>query len=510
MATRAWGQGRRLVAALRVLLFGPQIVAFAPALALLAFWFGGETALLFLGLGLPLAVALVGLMPNAPALPEDPQAGTGRLSSEVTLRAQAEAALTRARSDGASAVCLRLHFDATTPPDEALRTLLAARMRSVLRPSDVLAWASETDLVILPRPQKRLDSAATMALARRLQALGEHHIDARGGRQTLSVAVGAVMGSRLRAGATGVDLLNAAQEALGSALADSASGLRMQSGPLVRARPVADASRLSREALQALASRRIRAWFQPQLCTDTGTVSGAEALARWRHPERGLISPGVFLPLLEEAGAMPDLSAAMLAQACEALGTWDAAGTRVPMVAVNLCAAELANPALPDVVGWELDRFGLQPSRLCLEILESVVLRQSDPVLLNNLQRLFDMGCRIDLDDFGTGQAPIAALQQFPVNRLKIDRAFVVRVDRDESQRKLVSGLVSLADKMGLSTVAEGVESHGEHATLAQLGVGHVQGFGIARPMPPDQMPAWIARQEARLGALPRALPRAV
>ena len=494
-------------ATLRGFLVGPQLLAFIPAVALGAYWFGGETALVLVALALPLAVSVAGALPRSRAAAPDP--GDSSIVSQTTLCARAEATLARARTDGSGSVVLRVHFDAGADPDDTIRTLLLARVRSVLREGDYAAWADESEVIVLPRPNRTLDAAGAMSLARRIQAVAEQPFERRGQLRAVSAAIGLAPGNRLRAGASGADFRAAGALALEAALAEGVSGIRMQNGSGAGARAAPDNAELAREVLQALDAGRIRAWFQPQLCTDSGRIAGAEALARWRHPERGLVSPGVFLPLIEQANAMPRLSAAMLAQACEALASWRAAGETVPMVCVNLCSAELCNPNLPDTVAWELDRFGLKPQDLCIELLESVVLGGDDPVLRHNLQRLSDMGCRIDLDDFGTGQAPIATLQHMTVHRLKIDRSFVVRVDRDESQRKLVAGIVSLAESLSLDTVAEGVESHGEHATLAQLGVSCVQGFGIARPMPPEQMPAWIRTQEARIATLPALRRRA-
>ena len=157
---------------------------------------------------------------------------------------------------------------------------------------------------------------------------------------------------------------------------------------------------------------------------------------------------------------------------------------QVPTVSVNFSAAELRNPKLAEKLKWELDRFGLAPDRLTVEILETVVAETDNDVIVRNVAALAALGCGIDLDDFGTGHASITNIRRFALRRLKIDRSFVTRVDEDREQQKLVSAILSMAERLGLDTLAEGVETPGEHAMLSQLGCGHVQGFGIGRPMP--------------------------
>jgi EAL domain-containing protein (putative c-di-GMP-specific phosphodiesterase class I) len=248
-----------------------------------------------------------------------------------------------------------------------------------------------------------------------------------------------------------------------------------------------------------VAAGQVRAHFQPQLSTDSGAVSGMEALARWHHPERGCLTPGDFLPVLEGTDHMATLGAAMLDQALLALKAWDRAGFQVPSVSVNLSAEELRDPELPERLAWALDRRGLTPARLTVEVLESVVAWDDDDIIVRNLRRIAQMDCRVDMDDFGTGNASITSIRRFALRRLKVDRSFVRGVDTDREQQKLVTAILSLAEQLGLETLAEGVETPGEHAMLAQLGCAHVQGYGIARPMPVEDVPAWLAQQRDRL-----------
>ncbi|WP_349237603.1 EAL domain-containing protein [Sulfitobacter sp. 15WGC] len=203
---------------------------------------------------------------------------------------------------------------------------------------------------------------------------------------------------------------------------------------------------------------------------------------------------------------MERLAEVMMYHAFAALKAWDGSGTVVPQIGVNFAGGELANPRLIDKITWELDRFDLSPDRLAIEVLETVVASTADDVITRNINALRKLGCRIDLDDFGTGHASIASIRRFSVSRIKIDRSFVMKADRDPDQQRMISAILTMAERLGIETLAEGVETVGEHVLLAQLGCDHVQGFGIARPMPFEQTLDWIARHNAKLQDVPRIM----
>ena len=193
----------------------------------------------------------------------------------------------------------------------------------------------------------------------------------------------------------------------------------------------------------------------------------------------------------------------MLYHSLTALNAWDAAGLKVPTVGVNFATQELRNPNLAENIKWELERFDLPAARLSVEILETVMTDRPDDIVTRNIAALSELGCHIELDDFGTGHASISAVRRFNISRIKIDRSFVLRADRDPDQQKLIAAILTMAERLDLDTLAEGVETVGEHALLSQLGCGHVQGFGIGRPMPFDQTLDWITAHEAKLQDAP-------
>ena len=260
---------------------------------------------------------------------------------------------------------------------------------------------------------------------------------------------------------------------------------------------------LTRSVDQALSSGEIRAWFQPQVCTDTAQIIGFEALARWHHPTFGTLSPGQFLDAVANAGRLPCLGEVMLQNALVALTNWDDKGLNIPSVSVNFSSEELRDPDLASKVKWEVDRHEVDPERVCVEILESVAALSQDDVILRNIDQFAAHGFQLDLDDFGTGQASIQNIRRFRVNRIKIDRSFVTSIHTDPQQQATVSAILALAQHLKVHTLAEGVETSGEYSILAQLGCGAVQGYGVARPMPFEETFGWIDGHRMRAASAP-------
>lgn len=487
----------------------PEMILFLPAITLAAFWFGGERVLVMVALGAPLVFAVAGAFHQTeiggPALP-DALGGLG-------LRAHVVAALDAVYKDepitGKTTACLVVQFD---DMDQVLErhgraaqteafARSAERICAVLRTGDMVARLEGGGFAIALAPVRRLDLESVIQLGARLQSAINVPISLNAQRLYVSASVGFCLAQRSPE-PRGKALLDAAQVAADEASRHGPGAMRAYSSDMARNR--ADRDALREELETALDEGQIRAHFQPQISTDTGAITGFEALARWYHPERGLIAPGEFLPMIDDAGLSERLAEVMLFNALTALTRWDKAGLTVPTVAVNFSAAELRNPRLAEKLKWELDRFNLEPRRLCVEILEHVVAETENDVIVSNIAALSRMGCGIDLDDFGTGHASITSIRRFAVRRIKIDRSFVTKVDEDREQQKMVSAILSMAERLGLATLAEGVETPGEHAMLSQLGCGDVQGFGIARPMPVDETMDWIERHRSRPAAAPR------
>lgn len=482
---------------------GPEWLALLPAVMLAAYWLGGEAWMIGIAILAPVALALQSLSRRAAQTIQAAPSAEG-YATEKRLISGLDEVLADGAVSGKTTCCFVVAFDDLEVLQDQYGRLArdtvvarsAERLGLVLRSGDVVARLEGGLFAVSLCPVRRFDLEAGVQLAARLQAAVTSPMAIDDMTVHPSVSVGFCLADRAPA-PTGASLLDAARAAADEAARNGPGAIRAFLPEMTRRR--ADRALLRAGVEQALDEGQIRPWFQPQLSTDTGAISGFEALARWHHPERGIISPMEFLPLIEDAGMAERLGEVILYGALSALTRWDKAGFVVPRVAVNFSAAELRNPKLSEKLKWELDRFNLTPDRLSVEVLETVAAKSDDDVIVTNLAKIAKMGCGIDLDDFGTGQACIGNIRRFAVKRIKIDRSFITRADVDPAQKQMVAAILSLSERLGLETVAEGVETPGEHATVAQLGCSHVQGFGIARPMAVEETFGWIERHQSSL-----------
>jgi EAL domain-containing protein (putative c-di-GMP-specific phosphodiesterase class I)/GGDEF domain-containing protein len=431
-----------------------------------------------------------------PAAPRDP-----RLRVELAL----DSALTRPNGSAACLIVYAEDLDQVTAQAgargaERAMSQLQDRLLGAVRHADAVEQLEDSSFAIVLAPDRPLDLETLMQIATRVQTAAAEPVTIDACRVRLRASVGLCQSDKVIA-ATAEKVIEATETALLEARANGSGTIRVYA-PAMQARRH-DRQALMEEVHQALETGQIRSWFQPQQCTDTGKVSGFEALARWHHPTRGTLSPAVFLPAIEAAGLAERLGEIMLDQSLDALAAWDRAGFCVPCVGVNLSPQDLNNPALADRIAWQIDRFELSPDRLAVEVLESVVAQAPDDAIGRNIAALAALGCHVDLDDFGTGHASITTLRSLSIGRIKIDRSFVTRVDTDREQQKMIATILAMCEHLGLATLAEGVESAGEHAMLAQLGCGHVQGYAIGRPMPFEDTPDWLRAHACTLAKTP-------
>jgi EAL domain-containing protein (putative c-di-GMP-specific phosphodiesterase class I) len=236
--------------------------------------------------------------------------------------------------------------------------------------------------------------------------------------------------------------------------------------------------------------------FQPLIELETGAVSGFEALARWDHEERGPISPTEFIPVAEESGLILSLGRWALVAAARTLADWDqAAGKVLPInVAVNLSAIQIGRDDIASAVSSALRSSSIAGDRLTLELTESAIIQ--DPVRATRvLEALKGLDTRVAMDDFGTGYTSLSYLQRLPIDMLKIDRSFVTGMLRDRDAVSIIRAVLSLADALGMSTTAEGIESAELAKALTDLGCTHGQGFHYSRPLAPDAaLRYWLSR----------------
>jgi EAL domain-containing protein (putative c-di-GMP-specific phosphodiesterase class I) len=247
-----------------------------------------------------------------------------------------------------------------------------------------------------------------------------------------------------------------------------------------------------RRALQhdlraAIEHDELRVYFQPQAAID-GRILGFEALVRWQHPTRGLISPGLFIPLAEETGVIVLIGEWILRRACREAASWD----QPLQIAINLSPVQFRHGDLPALVHSILLETGLAPHRLTLEVTESVLIDDFSRAVAI-LRRLKALGVRIAMDDFGTGYSSLSYLQAFPFDKIKIDQAFISNLDKSLQSAAIVRAIIGLGRALSLPITAEGVETAEQLAFLARESCDEVQGYLIGKPLPIEAYAAHTA-----------------
>jgi diguanylate cyclase (GGDEF)-like protein len=258
--------------------------------------------------------------------------------------------------------------------------------------------------------------------------------------------------------------------------------------------------RLADEILAGLEQHQFEAWYQPQFDARTLDVVGVEALARWRHPERGLLAPAAFFDVAEELNVVSSIDREILEQAVQKFDAWEAAGLGVPRVSVNVSAHRLQDERLAAA----LKTLRFRPGTLSFELVESIFLDETDDLMLFAIEHIKELGIDIEVDDFGTGYASIISLIKLKPRRLKIDRQLIDPIVTDAAQRQLVRSIVENGRLLGIEVVGEGVETPEHVRILRDMGCEILQGFALARPMPASELPGFLRDQPwRRVGIVP-------
>jgi predicted signal transduction protein with EAL and GGDEF domain len=246
-----------------------------------------------------------------------------------------------------------------------------------------------------------------------------------------------------------------------------------------------------RAALEHGDMAQFQLYYQPQLGPDS-VVIGAEALLRWQHPQLGNVPPEVFIPIAEETGLIHALGLWVVGEACKRVQAWDQAGVVFgDHLAVNVSAWQLAHPHFIEQVEAQVVKTGVDPSRLTLELTESVLL-QGFQATLDTLRKLSDIGFRLAMDDFGTGYSSLSYLQQLPLDELKIDRSFISG-QQQHTLGALAGFIIDVGNRLGLTSIAEGVETLEQREALESLGCSGMQGYLICRPVSEPDFVRWLA-----------------
>jgi diguanylate cyclase (GGDEF)-like protein len=419
------------------------------------------------------------------------------LPNRAQFRDEVERAIAAAEGSGTHVAVIMLDLDrfkhvndvlGYRMGDQLLQAVAKRLAEQMVRGDDLVARLGGDEFAVLLRQgDAALAESVALRIARSFDAplaLDGHNVD-----------MGAGIGIACWPGhAADADML------LGRAEVAMVAAKRRTTGPLLYdpAIDAASAQTLSLlgELRRAVERDELLLYLQPKLALASGAVVGAEALLRWQHPQRGLVPPGEFIPFAEQTGFIRTMTLWVFAAAAEQWLALHRQGVSLTL-SVNLSTGDLLDQDLPRKFDDMLARHGVPAEAFCLEITESAIM--DDPQrALATLNRLSAMGLRLSIDDFGTGYSSLAYLKRLPVDELKIDRSFVMSMERDIDDAKIVRSTIDLAHNLGLTVVAEGVETARAWEMLRELDCDEAQGYHMGKPMPAGDFVKWTAGWAAR------------
>jgi len=367
---------------------------------------------------------------------------------------------------------------------DALLKAVGARIQSLLERHDGFVARLQGDefSALLP------DSRAAAEIANEIVAALAHPVEIAGQPVDVEISIGIALAPQH--GLEPARLLLCANQAM--LAAKSAN-----SGPVIYdpiyAPDVRHNLSLFSELRQAVEQDELTLYFQPQLCLKTNTVRRAEVLVRWQHPQRGVVPPDHFIPFAEQTGAIRRITRWVLMQACAQLAAWQEQGLEIGLC-INLSARDLMDASFPDFIDVLLRKHSIERHLFSLEVTESAAMEDPEQGL-RALERLRELELRLSIDDFGTGYSSLAYLKRLPVEEIKIDKSFVLDMDNDVDDEKIVRSTIDLGLIMDLEVIAEGVETETALNRLREYGCHFAQGYFIARPMPKEKFEQWLLAQ---------------
>jgi diguanylate cyclase (GGDEF)-like protein len=415
------------------------------------------------------------------------------LCNRAAFHARAQVAIARAKQDGRPPTVLVLDLDGFKDVNDSLGhhigdmllVEVAQRLRGSLRPHDTVARLGGDEFaILLAEAEPHTGEQAASRISRSLNdafVIDGIVLDIEASIGIATAEPGTDVATVLRHADTAMYV--AKEHRLGQSRYDPR-----------QAHETADRLTMLGDLRRALeADGEIELHYQPKIDVDTGRVIGAEALARWRHPTKGLIPPATFIPVLEGTSLIHRFTARVLDLALSQVRTWLDAGYRIP-VAVNVSTRCLLDAMFPDTVTLGLERAGVPGELLCVEITENTVMADPERAI-EVLRRVRELGVKTAIDDFGTGYSSMAYLKILPVDEIKVDRSFVRDMATDRSNYVLVESAVDLGHNLGLTVVAEGVENEPIAGALRLMGCDMAQGYHYARPLTPTDFTDFLAQQ---------------
>lgn len=416
------------------------------------------------------------------------------LPNRVLFNERCGHALERARREGSQMAVLFLDLDRFKhvndslghPVGDALLQAVAKRLKQQLREEDTVARLGGDEFIVI---LEKVDSAADAEwVARKLLESFAEPFPVRGHDLSLGLSIGISLYPS--DGEDVTSLVKNADIALYRAKEHGRGNFQFFEAHLTQV--AAERLYLENELRQAISRNQLVACYQPQHTLADGRLVGAEALLRWRHPELGLMSPDLFIPIAEDSGLIVPIGEWMLSTACHQAKAWLEAGLPLERMAINLSGVQIQRGDIVATVGRVLAETGLPPERLELEITETYIMRQAERDI-RVLEELRSLGVNLAIDDFGTGQSSLGYLKRLPVDKLKIDRSFVMDIPQDADDAAITRAIVAVGHSLRLKVLAEGVETTEQEAFLKELGCDGVQGYYYSRPLEVAAFEAYLA-----------------
>ncbi|MDP9045875.1 MAG: bifunctional diguanylate cyclase/phosphodiesterase [Pseudomonadota bacterium] len=362
----------------------------------------------------------------------------------------------------------------------------ARRLRALVKPFMAARLTGDEFLLLMtddPTPADVSELAVQI-----LNAIGEPFRLERG-EASLSCSIGAALYPEHGAMST---MISHAQAAMAAARNAGGASHAFFDPSMIQGRR--EQVELLRDLRRALELKQLELFYQPKIHAPSGEITGAEALLRWHHPTRGMISPGVFIPLAERYGLIVPLGRWVIDEACRQARVWRDQGMRM-RVAINLSVHQLRHADLATQISDALQRHQINPDLLTCEVTESSAMEDVQATV-RALKKLDGLGVHLSIDDFGTGHSSLAYLRTLPADELKIDRSFVLDLETSEDARKVAHAVVNLAKALNLKVVAEGVETEGQNRILRDFGCDQLQGFLFAKPMSAKALALWAIEDD--------------
>jgi diguanylate cyclase (GGDEF)-like protein/PAS domain S-box-containing protein len=376
--------------------------------------------------------------------------------------------------------------------DELLK-VVAARMVECLRRSDTVGrFGGDEFVLVLPQGQVVDGAVEAAGLLEKILSAVVRPIALEGQQVQVSCSIGVAMYPR--DGRDGGTLLMNADAAMYRAKELGKNNVQFYAQEMNAS--LEEKLALMEGLRQAVDNDELRLVYQPKVDLASGQVFGVEALLRWHHPERGMVRPDHFIPLAEESGSIVAIGEWVLREACRQARRWQDAGMAPLVVSVNVSPRQFDDRRLVARVADALGDAGLEARWLELEVTESLIMRDVQQAI-DKMRELEAMGIGLSIDDFGTGYSSLAALKSFPISRLKIDKSFVRDLAHSSDDQAIARAIISLSHQLQMRVIAEGVETEQQRAFLAQYGCDEMQGYLFSKPVPPEDIPALLARQDA-------------